>query len=139
MLCKSAKDLEDPSIVGDPRMSYTIRIARVWFIQIEALTEPKISELKEFMDSHTFVGEYCGPDSPHIVKYDKGDIYYYCIVKKNSIEPCLHPLDSFAKFEYFNLPAVKHSCHSEYKEWDKLRADLIDISLKVALAPLKEE
>ncbi len=59
----------------------TIQIAKLFFYHLSKLSEGKVSELKEFLQTHTLIGELLNPKmSQHVVLYEKVEIIFFALV-----------------------------------------------------------
>ena len=59
----------------------TIQIAKLFFSHMSTLPQEKVAELKEFLQTHTLIGELLNPKmSQHVVLYDKVEIIFFALV-----------------------------------------------------------
>ena len=80
------RNLEELSCYPDKvRYIWPRIIASAWFS--EGLSS---EELKDFLSTHTIIGEYCGNSNyQHVTRYLKQEIIFYAIVNNNSPGKCL--------------------------------------------------
>jgi hypothetical protein len=84
MLVLRVEDVADSQYKGQ-RYQQASQFALEWLSEVDRLMQKHgpdlIKELKEFLDRHTFVGEYVGhPDFQHIVRYKKTKIVWFAVV-----------------------------------------------------------
>lgn len=50
---------------------------------------PNLELLKETLDTHTLIGEYCGTDQ-HLVEYKGVQLRFYAMVEKSGEDTCIN-------------------------------------------------
>lgn len=96
-------------------------MASCWYEQFNAVEECKKESLKTLLESHTFVGEYCGnQELQHMVRYTEEEIRFYAAVEKEGPRHCL-PLENAQRiFDSYDLPFVEMETFTNIVSEDKL-------------------
>jgi hypothetical protein len=71
----------------------TIQVAKLFFNYLNLLSEEKVAELKQYLQTHTLIGELLNPKmSQHVVQYDKLELIFFALVDKNDRENSCKPV-----------------------------------------------
>lgn len=117
----------------DDRYYFAKKIAKIWIDILETKTPQEVNDLKDLLEHHTFVGEYCGhKDHQHIVLYDKECLIFFAIVNKYSKYPCLPLPKAFATLDKFGLDRVEYTAYHGYTNVVNLGIDLRKIYMDVS-------
>lgn len=99
----------------------TIQIAKLFFNQLNELSQEKVAKLKEFLQTHTLVGELLNPKmSQHVVLYDKVEIIFFALVEKNDrVNTCKPVQEAINLFQEYGFKHAKYTM-TEIKNEEQL-------------------
>lgn len=130
----------DINLYKEERFYYAKLIAKTWLDFLETKSETEITELKNYLNDHTFVGEYCGNmDLQHVVKYNRICLIFFSIVNKYSKDPCLPLEESYEIFDKFELDRVECKSYNNFKNMEALTTKLRTIYNEVGSSKVEDD
>ena len=115
-------------------------IAETWFSMLSSFSSEQINDLKEVLKGRTILGEHCGhPNHQHIMKYNEIQIIFYALIENEDKEICVDPDIAYNIFQKFKLKTSKLAKFDNINTFEQLNKVLLDLSKKIAAAPMEEE
>ena len=149
LMAKNRKDLEKyPPTKYDEnnekvssRYSFAYKIGQCWFDILENFTESEITNLKNYLSNHTFIGEYVGNQfHQHLVRYMKHTILFFGIVENDDYENnSLTILESFSIFKKFKLDMVPYEYIGSYNRIEDVFITLRKLYIRIAESSIIDE
>ena len=123
------------------RYNYVIEFAELWFEILKKFLEEKnlLEDFKNNLDGYTLIGENVGDENhQHIVLYEKKEIYFFALIKNDSLKVC-EPLEKCKSFlKKYELKMVKFEKSDLIKNIQELKICMKKLYLETLHKNMKE-
>ena len=140
LLASNLEDLQKYKPDKYLRYQHAHAIGLCWFEILEKIDVETVEELKQYLKTHTFIGEYIGNQYyQHLVRYTHHTIQFYSIVEKESANICIPVDEAMMMFAKFKLKMVSIEEIGVYSSWETLCNALEALYKRIAESSIIDE